>query len=771
MEKEWVFRPPENIPGELLKHLGNNTTVASYLVQRGFLTTVAADQFLKPDPLNLSDPNELPDMKIAADRVIKAINSRERIGIWGDFDVDGQTATAILVECFRKLGTEAVYHLPDRRKESHGISLGSLKNFLTNNIQLLITCDTGISEFESIAYAMHHGVDVIVTDHHALPENLPPALACINPHRLIDGHTLGSLSGSGVAFELMLAVCRLLDREGLALESIDLAAIGLIADMAPLRGDSRLLTQLGLKQLSEKPRRCIQALSNAGNVGQQTIDEQVIGYSIAPRLNAVGRLEDANPVVELLMDTLPEPKMKDLVEHINTINADRKWLSDQVYRAALDQFQRQRDAIDQPVIILSNPTWTGGVLGLAAGQLAREFNRPAIVLSESPDGILKGSARSVEGVDITAAIASASEYLGGFGGHPMAAGLSFSLDQSPSVKHKIYRHVLDQGFDPEKPAVLEIDAELSFSNISSEFYQEINQLAPFGNANPPLVFCSRNNRIISKKSLGRTREHFQLQLEDETGNSFPSKWWNTEESRIPGGIFDLAYSLKTNTHKGETTLEAIWIDFHPCKEPEVEVLTPDTNRIIDLRLEYDSLSRVLSGQAQTSFLVFREPPPMDNPDFSGRCGLHRVKTLILDSIPPSSQILQNVIHETAPEKIILVFSQTGNITTGIFLRHLAGLVQYAVSHREGLASLTDLAQAMNSTENVVKTGLEWLSASGKIMIPSHDYDLYRLEIASHPVNEIEKKALEMRLRFQLDEVAAFKKHLSSLPATTFNSMI
>ncbi len=248
---------------------------------------------------------------------------------------------------------------------------------------------------------------MIVTDHHTLPETLPPALACVNPRRLPENHALGSLSGSGAAFELMLAVCRTLNREEIAFESIDLAAIGLIADLAPLKNDSRLLAQLGLLRLSETPRRCIKTILEVAKVTGQALDEQTIGFTIAPRLNAIGRLDNANPMVDLLMDSMPEEAMKQIVERIETINANRKWLCDQVYQAALGQLQQHKELSEQPVIILSHPTWTGGVLGLAAGKLATEFNRPAIILSESPDGLMRGSARSIEGMNITEAIAAA----------------------------------------------------------------------------------------------------------------------------------------------------------------------------------------------------------------------------------------------------------------------------------------------------------------------------------------------------------------------------
>lgn len=771
MEHQWIVRSRVDIPSGLLEHVHENQTVASYLIRRGITSTNEANRYLNPIHGNLTSPHELPGIPEAVARIVRAINDHEKIGVWGDFDVDGQTATAILVECLRKLGTNTVYYLPDRRTESHGISISSLQQFLKQNIQILITCDTGISEHRSIEFAMQNGVDVIVTDHHTLSETLPPALACVNPRRLNKDHLLASLSGSGVAFELMLAVSRFLDREDVAFESIDLACVGLVADVSPLVGDSRLIAQLGLKYLKEKPRRCIRALVESSNSVGQSMDEQFIGYTIAPRLNAVGRLENANPVVEFLMDSLPEPEMKGLVERIEAINADRKWLCDQVYQSALDQLQSQKDALLQPVILLSHPTWTGGVLGLAAGKLARDFNRPAIVLTETPEGLMKGSARSIDGVNITEAITAASEFLTGFGGHPMAAGLSFRSELIDSVRQTINKQVLSQGFRTDKPPEMEIDEELAFSDITPHFFSEIHRLAPFGNQNPPLVFCTKNLSISSMKPLGRNREHFQFILEDEAGRTLPAKWWNTEENQIPEGRFDLAYSLNLNTYKGETTLEAVWIDSHLLEEPERPIFEVDSSRVIDLRSEQDPLSTAINTYAKPPFLIFQEPPLVEDPISCGRYGLRRVNTLVFASIPPSRQVLVDIIQHARPDQVILIFNQNRSYSTESFLHRLAGYIKYAVNNREGLASLKDLAQAMNSTIEVVISGLEWWVADGKITIQNSEEDLYRLEIRKQPADDRIKDQRSNLLRYQLNEITAYQKFLANLPVDQINEML
>jgi single-stranded-DNA-specific exonuclease len=770
MEREWRVKPVQSPSTDLLSAVENNLTIAGYLMERGITTSSQAISYLQPDRENLADPFELPDMDKAVQRIEKAISTHETIGIWGDFDADGQTATAIFVECLTKLGTVVHYYLPVRGRESHGIAIPALQRFMGKGIQLLITCDTGVSEHEAVRYANDNGLDVIITDHHTLPEELPLALACVNPRRLLEDHPLGSLSGSGTAFEVMLAVCRRLGKEEIAFESIDLTAVGLIADLAPLKRDSRLLAQLGLERMSAYPRGCLRAMLESAGMTAGSIDEQTIGYILAPRLNAAGRLEDANPLVSFLMDQPPET-LKDTAERLESLNANRKWLCDQVYQAALVQLDRQREYADDPIIILSNPTWPGGVLGLVAGHLATDFNRPAILLNDSTDGLLRGSARSVEGINITEAIASTATLLQSYGGHPMAAGLSLLAENMPEFRRKINAWLLNQGMAvPTKP-LLEIDAELSIPQINTDFFSSVKKLAPFGNENPPLVFCSRRVQIAAIKPLGRNKEHFKFVLQDAQGNSIPLVWWNADETQIPADPFDLVYALNENEYKGEVTLQAEWIDHHLVEEPESEIRNAPKLMVTDFRSSPDPLKAAKDACVDQAYLIFQEPPVLDNPLSAGRNHMHAIDCLILASMPPSRQVFEQIISASHPKQLILAFESPSKPSFQVFLKHLGGLIKYAAEKRNGLASTDDLAEAMNTTVQSIEVGIHWFEVSGKIEILAKDNSLMEFSFQNHapdkkPINETENS-----LRYLLSEEYSFLKIFYSLPIDTLISQI
>jgi single-stranded-DNA-specific exonuclease len=767
--RQWEVKTPPKIPPDLLAEVGENRIVAAYLYERGIISSDELKKYLEPDKNNLSDPFDLPDMQKAVERVLAAIRQKETIGIWGDFDADGQTSTALLVESLTRLEASVKYYLPIRGKESHGLAIPSLSDFLDKGIRLIITCDTGISAHEAINYANERQVDVIVTDHHSLPDELPLALACVNPNRLPTGHPMRTLSGSATAFELILALCKQLDREVVAFDSIDLAALGLIADLAPLEKDVRLIAQIGLKRLSTQPRAWIKSVLTAANIQTNVVDETTIGFTIAPRLNALGRLDDANLIIPFLMDQDPNPG--EMAAKLERLNADRRWLSSQVGQSAIDQVSRHSEILQEPVIILSNPVWPGGVLGLAASKLVNEYKRPTILLNESPEGILRGSARSVEGINITEAITSASDLLLSSGGHPMAAGLSLKSDNLPEFHRRICTWLKDKDLAEIQPPPLKIDAEVSVADITPEFFVNIQRLAPFGNSNPPLVFCVRRVKTLSSKSLGRNREHYRFMIEDQAGNSLTAVWWGTNTNQFPEGWFDLAFSLHENHFKGETTLQAEWIDFHAVEDLEIKTLQSQRIQVIDLRgFEFswnDLPVEILPDCSQ----VFQEPPALDNNPAVGRTSIKPMENLILASIPPSINILEDIIKAARPTRVILAFSSSFAENPNVMLKHTAGLIRYAVTNREGLASIHELAEAANAREETIFAIIEWLAYSGKISVLAKDNDLLDFTICEKTEDLPKKINAEKTISFLLNETQAFKKYLHRLSFEEISSLI
>ena len=419
----WIYPAPVEIPASWTDlHLP--PLVAETLVRRGIDTPEAAWAFLHPDSLPYTP---FPGVAKAVEIINAAIHNQETIGVWGDFDVDGQTSTTVLVQTLQALGTNVVYYIPIRGKESHGIHIDTLKPMLDNGVKLLLTCDTGVTAYEAIDYANSRGVDVIITDHHELGPKLPNARVILNPKLLPQGHVLENLAGVGVAFKLAEALLIGNQKSEIA-NLLDLVALGLIADVAILHGETRSLAQRGIQVLRNTGRIGLRAMAELSGTSLESLTEESIGFSFAPRLNALGRLGDANPAVELLLSHDPS-RARVLAAQIEGLNAQRRLLTNQVYEAAEAQLRENPELGNEPALILCSQNWPGGVVGIVANKLVERYRKPAILLNQSEDGILRGSARSVEGLNITEAITTQKHLLIGFGGHPMAAGLALPFDQ------------------------------------------------------------------------------------------------------------------------------------------------------------------------------------------------------------------------------------------------------------------------------------------------------------------------------------------------------
>jgi single-stranded-DNA-specific exonuclease len=380
-------------------------------------------------------------MERAVDRLLRAIRAGERICVWGDFDVDGQTATSLLVSALHSLGARVSYHIPIRSQESHGISLPALQKQIEAGLDLLLTCDTGITANEAVQFASENVIDTIITDHHALPSHLPQAYAIISPRLLDDpDHPLATLPGVGVAYKLIEALCDQFDRSHTCQDYLDLVALGIVADVATLVKDTRYLLQLGLRRLQYPSRPGLIALMETAGLQPGSINEETISFVFAPRMNAVGRLSDANPMVEFLTTSdLGAARLQ--AQEIESLNAQRKLLTDQVFKAALSLIERDPVLLETSALVLSYPAWPAGVIGIIASRLVEYFHKPVVLFASPPGEIARGSARSIPGIDITQAIASQADILAGFGGHPMAAGLSIQPEKIPEFRQGLARAV------------------------------------------------------------------------------------------------------------------------------------------------------------------------------------------------------------------------------------------------------------------------------------------------------------------------------------------
>lgn len=582
----------------LAEALALHPAVALALSKRGFTGISAAQAFLDPDYYQPVPPEELPGVAIAAARLERAIAEQRPILVWGDFDVDGQTSTALLTGVLRTLGAAVRCHIPLRATEGHGVGVSMLKTQLgsgTARPPLVLTCDTGITAFDAAEYCREAGIDLIITDHHELAltpdflvdtakptldpgreelklqegndgpsHRLPPAIAVVTPRLLPDGHPLATLSGVGVAYKLMEALCQQLGRPELSQAQRDLTALGLVADVAELTGEARYLVQTGLRQMRRGERLGLRVVYENARISPEEITEESIGFLIAPRMNALGRLGDANPAVELLTGENPT-RLQVIALQMEALNARRQMLTSQILRAALAKIEADRRLLDAPALVLAGTGWEAGVIGIVAARLVEIYGRPTALIALDKDGIGRGSARSAGGVDLARAIAAVGDVLLGHGGHRMAAGFTLQPEQVEAFRRKFVRAVGDQldkmrvaniepgsnllipedqapvgkmaprpartvvitqqsgrliagdgearlGSDPVAPDFppLQLDAWVSWSEVGFELAAALECLAPFGNGNPPPTLATANLRLLNISTGGRNQEHLTL---------------------------------------------------------------------------------------------------------------------------------------------------------------------------------------------------------------------------------------------------------------------
>ncbi|RJP49390.1 MAG: single-stranded-DNA-specific exonuclease RecJ [Anaerolineaceae bacterium] len=761
----WLDHPPVDIPASFAD-LGLSPLLARTLVRRGLTEVSAARAFLHPDELpptpypNLEsashsgiEPASRGGMETAIARVNLATRRNEIICVWGDFDVDGQTSTTLLVQTLRAIGAKVVYYIPIRGRESHGVHIESLKPILDNGATLILTCDTGITAHEAIDYANSRGVDVIVTDHHDLGETLPNAKAIINPKMLPEHHPLANLAGVGVAYKLAEALIASQKSKFESQDLLDLVALGLIADVALLKGETRSLAQKGIQKLRETKRLGLRVLAELAGASMDTLTEETIGFTFAPRLNALGRLGDANPAVELLLTNDP-PRARVLAAQIEGLNAQRRMLTRQVHEAAEAKLRAEPSLLDEPAIVLSHPNWPGGVVGIVANKLVERYHKPAILFSESDDGILRGSARSIEGLHITEAIATQKEILRGFGGHPMAAGISLRKDDLAAFRKGLGAAIESQlGKIAFEEPTLQIDEWLRLDEINLELADSLEMLAPFGAGNPELTLATRAVTFKSAAEIGKTKEHLRLNIEDDNGNKQSLLWWGGAGGELPesGSRIDMAYSVRGSSYRGQRQVTLQFQEFRVVEEAPVE-LRRSKFEIRDVRFQPATFN------LPPSTLIWAEGA--EKARGKSRFALNQADEFAIHTTPPSPIELRKALEAVKPNVVYVFAVPLAEEKPDTFLNRLAGLCKFALNQRGGRATIQEFAAAMAAREIAVEVGLQWLAAGGQLSIRA-DEDGVALSSETQEKNPYLQAELFVALRGILNETSAYRKYFGT----------
>ncbi len=561
-ERKWIIKEPADPEkvGRLSAELGIDRVLSELLVKRGVETFEQARSFFRPSLDDLHDPFLMKDMDAAVERVRKAITSEEKILVYGDYDVDGTTAVALVYSFLRRYSQKVDFYIPDRYDEGYGLSYKGIDWASDGGFGLIITLDCGIKANEKVDYAKAKGIDVIICDHHLPEDKLPDAVAVLDPKREEDNYPFDDLSGCGVGFKLVQAYSK---KYNIPFETLipllDLLVVSISADLVTMVGENRILAHYGLKQLNENPRKGLLAMATLSKLepGHLTIDDSV--FKIGPRINAAGRMETGRLAVELL--TASDDHVANIVgERINDNNNERKGIDREITQEALEMVQNGSALSTGAATIVYNPTWNKGVVGIVASRLVEAFYKPTIVLTKS-NGFITGSARSVAGFDLYESIESCADLLENFGGHVYAAGLTMKESNLPEFVKRIDKFIASKITDEMLTPVTDIDAKLEFSQITPKFFRLLKQFQPFGPGNSNPVFLTENvSDGGNGRKVGAGGVHMKLDLIDEKQpfHQIPAIAFNMAEYYDyikAGNPFDICYSIVENYYRGNSTLQ------------------------------------------------------------------------------------------------------------------------------------------------------------------------------------------------------------------------
>lgn len=596
--RKWTVRYPahdaeaDRQTAELAAELGCSATAAKLLWNRDLETAEAANRFLRLEETRFHDAFLMRDMDKAVARIEKALAAGEKIAIYGDYDVDGVTSTSLLYLYLRERGADVIYYIPSRLHEGYGLSRGAMDRLAEAGVRLMITVDTGITAVDETAYAKTLGIETVVTDHHACRETLPDVCAAVNPHRPDDEYPFDELAGVGVVFKLVSAMeITRARREGesdaaavrrICHDYADLVAIGTVADVMPLVDENRLIVSYGLSRINREPRAGIAALIEAANGkgrAPRRVNSTFIGFGIAPRMNAAGRMGDATVAAELLLSEGGE-KSERLAGELCELNAERQTEENRIAEAAYRKIEEQAAKEKPRVLVLDDDDWHQGIIGIVASRITERYGLPSILVTYdgSPDrdgsaaDLGKGSGRSVKGLNLVEALTACADLLERFGGHELAAGLSVRRGNIPLLRERLNAYAAERLTDEMLCVCLDADCEVGMTELTEKLVEETEKLEPFGTANPAPVFVMRNANLRRVSPIGGGK-HLRMTVEKD-GVSMGAVWFGMTLAALDFDTaepVDLMFRLGINEFRGETSLQMTLIDARPTVDGEAEL--------------------------------------------------------------------------------------------------------------------------------------------------------------------------------------------------------
>ena len=580
---KWNYKPPTSEEIKAAEELGEKLNIspilAGLLIKRGITTESAAKRFFHPQLSDLINPFLMKDMDVAVDRLNDAMGRKERIMVYGDYDVDGCTAVALVYRFLLQFYSNIEYYIPDRYDEGYGLSKKGIDYAHANNVKLIIILDCGIKAAEEIAYAKSLGIDFIICDHHVPDEDMPQAVAILNPKRSDDTYPFKHLCGCGIGFKFMQAFAK---NNGIPFSRLmpllDLCAVSIAADIVPVTDENRILAYHGLKILNQNPSTGLKAIIDICGLNNREISMSDIVFKIGPRINASGRIENGRESVDLLVEKEFSHALEK-AKHIDCYNEQRKDIDKQMTEEANQIVARLESQRHRSSIVLYDENWKKGVIGIVASRLTEIYFRPTVVLTRDGD-LATGSARSVTGFDVYSAIKSCRDILLNFGGHTYAAGLTLKWDDIPEFRKRFQKYV-DNHIQPEQTeAMLNIDTVIDFKDITKRLHNDLKKFSPFGPCNPKPIFCTVGVYDYgTSKVVGREQEHIKLELVDSKssnvvngiafGQSASARYIKSKRS------FDIAYTLEDNVFK-KNMVQLQIEDIRPAEEEDNVQAEPHT---------------------------------------------------------------------------------------------------------------------------------------------------------------------------------------------------
>jgi len=687
----------KKVPRELLKACRDNEILAKIFYNRGIRTVDELKRCTDYKNYTPYDVWEFQPMKKACDMIKASLDNKEKIAVYGDYDVDGITATSVLVLGLRNLNANVIYHVPDRFSEGYGMNTEVVEKLYDIGVKTIITCDCGISNFNEISRAKELGMKVILTDHHNIGESIPEADVVINYKLLPAGHPVRNISGCATAYFLIKALYEYLNKE-LNDDYSDLVALSIISDVIPLKDESRFLFQKGFDELKSPRRLGLKALIELINIEDISVED--IGFQITPRLNAVGRMDTARTGVELFI-TDNEAVARSLATEIDRFNTDRKNIQSEIYAEAKEIAETRKK--NKKILVLFGENWHHGIIGIVAGRICEEYKKPCIILSRNESGDVVGSARSTEQLNIYETLTVFSNYLLKFGGHSQAAGLSLKYENLEKFTEELENYADIYLAEDYEETVL-VDYVLPFNMISEELLEALALGEPYGEAFPAPKFVTPNVKIL-KETINKGTHHF-MTLIDSTKREVGTTLWNYGDEVLLGKECTVIYDIYRDTYNGRNEIKIkigdILFENAEISENKVKWVDERERDISEIVKEYKGCE------------IFYEGPLMLKPDFPTITHKHdeKVSTLVLYSVPKSNRILNEMIENTCPDCVVLNYSYVPKYDISSFQKTFLGVVKNTLNNSGGKNHVKNLAEILQTDEEFIRTYSTLLSDYG-----------------------------------------------------------